>query len=50
MSQENETTQQVEDTTIPSTFDKFNLKQPIMQALHFAGFKTPSPNLLNQQG
>jgi ATP-dependent RNA helicase DeaD len=43
MSQENETTQQVEDTTIPSTFDKFNLKQPIMQALHFAGFKTPSP-------
>jgi ATP-dependent RNA helicase DeaD len=43
MSQENETTQLAEDTTIPSTFDKFNLKQPIMQALHFAGFKTPSP-------
>ncbi|MEA3521444.1 MAG: DEAD/DEAH box helicase [Campylobacterota bacterium] len=46
MSQENETTQ-VEsttvDTTIPSTFDKFGLKQPIMQALHYAGFKTPSP-------
>jgi ATP-dependent RNA helicase DeaD len=46
MSQINETneidTPEV-DTTIPSTFDKFGLKQPIMQALHFAGFKTPSP-------
>ncbi|MEA1918676.1 MAG: DEAD/DEAH box helicase [Campylobacterota bacterium] len=46
MSQENETTQAEvtqKDTTIPSTFDKFGLKQPIMKALHFAGFKTPSP-------
>jgi len=46
MSQENETNETTSpevDTTIPSTFDKFNLKKPIMQALHFAGFKTPSP-------
>ncbi len=31
------------DTTIPSSFNQFNLKKPIMQALEYAGFKQPSP-------
>jgi ATP-dependent RNA helicase DeaD len=44
MSQENTTpTQASDDTTIQSSFDQFNFKRPIMQALSYAGFKVPSP-------
>jgi len=43
MSQENTTPTQAPDTTIQSSFDQFNFKRPIMQALSYAGFKVPSP-------